>query len=201
MIDFEIITPRGPIRGKQAGQNDQDPNQQVALGIHGWSQRNGWHTWEPMMMPLANAGIHTISIDMPGWGSSPAWQEGPLGYHDAVSAIFAVLDGVGTDTACLMGKSWGGGVALKAAIEHPSRLDRLILTAPAYRDIPRLAGLTQPVLLAWAEDDPVIPYSMAAQYVDHVPEIQLETYATGGHNAAPNNVEDFAPKAIAFLQR
>jgi hypothetical protein len=23
----------------------------LVLGLHGWSQRNGWHTWEPLIAP------------------------------------------------------------------------------------------------------------------------------------------------------
>jgi len=54
-------------------------------------------------------------------------------------------------------------------------------------------------LLAWAEDDPVIPFSYAARLAAAIPNCQLEIYPTGGHSAAPKNAADFAPKAIKFL--
>lgn len=192
-----IETPQGKIYGRQIG----TPGQPLVLGIHGWSQRNGWHTWEPLLGPLADAGMYAVSVDMPGWGQSPAWYTGLL--HPAVAAgiVIAILDSLGYAAASLMGKSWGGAVALETALQQPQRVTHLILTAPAFRDLDRLAGLTQPVLLAWAEDDSTIPFHYAAEIKDALPHCQLESYPTGGHSAAPKNAVDFAPKAINFLQR
>ena len=126
----------------------------LLLGLHGWSQRNGWHTWRPLMTPLAEAGYRVISVDMPGWGQSEAWGSGPLNDADAQEAILAVLDGADAARATLMGKSWGGGIAISTALKHPVRIERLVLTAPAFREPGRLGDLQQPVLLAWAKDGP-----------------------------------------------
>jgi pimeloyl-ACP methyl ester carboxylesterase len=91
-------------------------------------------------------------------------------------------------------------VALEVALHHPQRVSKLILTAPARQNLEPLRELQQPVLLAWAKDDPVIPYKYAQKFVDSVSHIQLESYETGGHSAAQHNVEDFAPKVIEFLK-
>jgi len=193
MEDLFIETQFGTVFGKSAG-HQGDP---LVLGIHGYSQRNGWQTWQPMMAPLAEAGYWVVSLDMPGWGQSVAQR--PLDNDDYVAVIIAILDKLEAETAVLLGKSWGGGIALEAALQYPARISHLILTAPARRNLDPLAELSQPVLLAWAEDDQVIPYKYAAAYVEKISDIQLETYPTGGHSAAPKNVEDFAPKAIKFL--
>jgi pimeloyl-ACP methyl ester carboxylesterase len=190
-IKLELTT----IYGKLAG----DPSQPLILGLHGWSQRNGWHTWESLMEPLADAGFCVVSIDMPGWGNSPALEMAPLAGSRAVSVVVAVLDGLQKETAVLMGKSWGGGVAIKTALDHPSRVSRLILSAPALRNFDQLSGLRQPVLLAWAEDDPVIPVAMAERYVEMLSDVQLLTYPTGGHSAAQKNAGEFSRRAIQFL--
>lgn len=191
-----LKTGRGTVYGMAAG-DDADP---LVLGLHGWSQRNGWQTWQPLLAPIASAGFYVVSIDLPGWGRSEPWSSGPLGPGEAIEAVLAITDGLGHKSAHLMGKSWGGGVAIGTALDKPSQVGKLILTAPAFRDLDRLAGLSQPVLLAWAQDDPVIPYSNAKTMVEHLPGCRLITYASGGHSAAPNNAADFAPKAIAFLQ-
>ena len=197
MDDLFVETGFWRIFGKSAGRRS-DP---LVLGIHGWSQRNGWHTWEPMMRPLAAAGFWVVSVDMPGWGRSEPLKSEPLMKEDPAVAVVGILDGLEVGTAVLMGKSWGGGVALDVALNHPSRVSKLILTAPARQNFGELTHLQQPVLLAWAEDDPVIPYRYASRFVGVMPDVQLETYPTGGHSAAQKNVDDFAPKAIQFLKR
>jgi pimeloyl-ACP methyl ester carboxylesterase len=105
------------------------------------------------------------------------------------------------ESAVLMGKSWGGAVAIQTALRHPNKITKLILTAPAYSTYSALKTLPTPILLAWAEDDPVIPFAYAAKFAEAAPNVQLESYPTGGHSAAPKNAADFAPKAVEFLKR
>lgn len=194
MEEIWIDTQLGKVFGMTAGDGP------LVLGLHGWSQRNGWHTWEPLIEPLARGGFRVVSVDMPGWGNSPAVVDGRLSSEKAVEVVVALVDALGASRATLMGKSWGGGVALHVALEHPARVAKLILTAPAFRDFGRLDQLRQPVLLAWAKDDSVIPIGHAQEYAERLPDVRLETYESGGHSAAPENAGDFAPKAIAFLK-
>lgn len=190
-----VETEFGKVHGKAAG-NRSDP---LVLGLHGWSQRNGWHTWEPLLPPLADAGFYVVSVDMPGWGQSVPAKPEPLTNGRYLDAVLSILDALTPDPATLMGKSWGGGLAINLALTSPQRVRKLILTAPAFRELERLAQLIQPALLAWAEDDPVISFSYAAQFAAAIPNCQLVTYPTGGHSAAQKNAADFAPQAIEFL--
>lgn len=192
MNEITINTPNGDIFGMTAGPE----NGPVVICIHGWSQRNGWHTWEPILSPLGAAGYRAIAVDMPGWGKSPKWEK-----IAGKSAVVAMLDSLGVETAhALVGKSWGGGVSLDCAITHPTRVHKLIVTAPAFRGSrDDLARLTKPVLMAWAKDDRVIPYGMGEQLAAVMPQCQFELYDKGEHEAAQYNMADFAPKAITFL--
>ena len=192
-IKLELTTVHGKLLG--------DPAAPLVLGIHGWSQRNGWHSWEPLMKPLAEAGYCVVSVDMPGWGDSPALDSLPLGGSRAVQVVIDILDGLQKSTAVLMGKSWGGGVAVQTAVAYPSRISKLILTAPALRDLDQMAQIQQPVLLTWAEDDPVIPFVMSEPIIIALPDIEFVPYPTGGHSAAQKNAVDFASKAIEFLAK
>ncbi len=198
MKSIFLDTEFAEVHAKSVG-NQTDP---LVLGIHGFSQRNGWQTWEPLMQPLADAGFWVVSVDMPGWGQSILRKRERLLNGNAVTAVSQIFDALEVETAVLMGKSWGGGVALNLALQEPSRVSKLILTAPAWQNgTEALHALTQPVLMAWSMDDTVIPYSYAQAYSAAIPNCQLESYKTGGHNAAPNNAADFAPKAIKFLKR
>lgn len=193
MEDLWIDTPSGRIFARTAGSGD------LILGLHGWSQRNGWHTWEPLMAPLAEAGYRVVSVDMPGWGQSAAIAGESMTMELASRIVLDILDALQAARATLLGKSWGGAVALHVALDHPQKVERLILTAPAFRDLDRLSELGQPVLLVWAEDDSVIPIRYAAEYESRVPDLTMVQYKSGGHSAAPKNAADFAPKAIEFM--
>jgi pimeloyl-ACP methyl ester carboxylesterase len=146
------------------------------------------------------AGFFALSVDMPGWGQSDPLTNNSLSNEQGVEAVLAIMAAFNKESAVLMGKSWGGAVAVETALSHPNKITRLILTAPAYSNYAALKGLSQPVLLAWAEDDPVIPYTYAAQFAQAAPNVHLQTYPTGGHSAAPKNAADFAPKVVEFLK-
>jgi pimeloyl-ACP methyl ester carboxylesterase len=193
MQEIWIETAVGRVHGMAEGSGP------LVLGLHGWSQRNGWHTWEPLIAPLAGAGFRVVSVDMPGWGQSPTLSEGQMTPEAAVAVVLGLLDSLDASAAALLGKSWGGGVALQTALDHGQRVSSLILSAPAFKRLDRLAELGQPVLLAWAEDDPVIPIHFARDYLSRVPRIELVTYQSGGHSAATHHADDFAPKAVDFL--
>jgi pimeloyl-ACP methyl ester carboxylesterase len=197
MDDVYIKLTLTTVYGKLAG----DPAAPLVLGLHGWSRRNGWATWEPLMAPLAEAGYCVVSVDMPGWGASAPIDSLPLSGTRAVSVVIDIMNGLQKTTAVLMGKSWGGGVAINTAVAYPERIRGLILTAPALRDLDQLERLTQPVLLTWAEDDPVIPVAMAEKYITAVPGLTYIGYAEGGHSAAQYNTQDFAPTAVDFLNQ
>lgn len=195
MHEISIETEFEPVYGRAAGETGCP----LVLGIHGWSQRNGWHTWAPLLEPLAQAGYFAVSVDMPGWGDSLAWSDAPLTVDLGLTAVEAIVLGLGYPQAAIMGKSWGGGIALELALRSPGKVKSLILSAPAYRDFENLKQLIQPVLLAWSKDDPVIPYRYAKMLTDSIRNVELVAYETGGHSAAPKNAEQFAPIAIDFL--
>ena len=191
-----VETDFGVVYGRSAG----DSRMHLVLGIHGWSKRNGWQTWAPLLEPLSAAGFFVVSVDMPGWGESPAWTSGSMTVDEGVEALRAIISGLGKENATIMGKSWGGGIALEMALKHSQLVSALILSAPAFSRLDRLGGLSQPLLLAWSKDDPVIPFRYSKEWVIAYPSTKLVAYETGGHSAAPNNAEDFSPIAVEFLR-
>lgn len=71
-----------------------------------------------------------VVVDLPGWGRSPrpATDE-PLIFH-AAERVRRAMTALGIDRAHLVGNSYGGAVAMRIAIAHPERVDRLVLMAP-----------------------------------------------------------------------
>jgi len=63
-------------------------------------------------------------------GLAPSTQDGEFTVAEAVADIVAVLDGLGWDTAYLMGHSWGGHLVFHAAVEIPERLEGVLSVDP-----------------------------------------------------------------------
>ncbi|MDT3446074.1 MULTISPECIES: alpha/beta fold hydrolase [unclassified Pseudofrankia] len=64
----------------------------------------------------ALGGIDVISYDRRGWGESPAWDGAHAGIAGHTDDLLAI---VGDRPATVVGHSWGGHVAVAAAIRRP----------------------------------------------------------------------------------
>lgn len=74
--------------------------------------------------------FRNVVLDLPGWGRSPrpATDE-PLIFH-AAERVVRAMTALGIERAHLVGNSYGGGVAMRIAVAHPERVDRVVLMAP-----------------------------------------------------------------------
>ena len=85
--------------------------------------------WRALMDQLA-PGFHVLAPDSYGSGKSPEWpSDRVIGLRDEVALIEPVLAQAGTPLA-LVGHSYGGAVALIAALAHPGRVRALALYEP-----------------------------------------------------------------------
>ena len=100
-----------------------DPRSPVLLLLHG----SGGHA-EAYVRNLEAHAEHfwTWSIDMLGHGYTDKPGH-PLEIEHYVRHLIAVLDAIGADRAGISGESLGGWVAARAAVDHPDRVDRLVL--------------------------------------------------------------------------
>jgi pimeloyl-ACP methyl ester carboxylesterase len=94
------------------------------LFLHG--QPGGARDWDRVVAAIGPR-APTVAIDRPGWrpGSAPTDLAG-----NAAAALEA-LDAAGAQRATVVGHSLGGAVAAWLAAEHPDRVRRLVLAAPA----------------------------------------------------------------------
>jgi len=86
-------------------------------------------SWLPNVEALAER-HRVLALDLPGFGRSA--KEG-LTYSASFAASFvaAFLDAMGAGRASVVGNSMGGLVALQLALDHPERVDRLVLVSSA----------------------------------------------------------------------
>jgi pimeloyl-ACP methyl ester carboxylesterase len=85
----------------------------------------------PILDRLA-AGRRVITVDLPGHGHT-ADPGRPLRYEEMADQIAGLIGQLGLVQADLMGLSLGGGVALRAAIQHPGLIRRLVLVSAPFR--------------------------------------------------------------------
>lgn len=78
------------------------------------------------MNRLADAGICTIAVDLPGHGRSSK-EAGDYSLGALASVLRDLLDHLDVPTCVLVGHSLGGGIALQFAYQYPERLAGLAL--------------------------------------------------------------------------
>lgn len=91
-----------------------------ASGAANWSRN----------IPVLADHFSLVIPDMPGYGRSTKQidQEDPFG--DLAAAVGGLLDELDIPKAHLMGNSYGGGAALRLALDRPDRVDRMVLNGP-----------------------------------------------------------------------
>ena len=95
--------------------------------IHASASAGG--QWRALMERLADR-FRVIAVDLYGCGRTPAWPgERPMRLEDEVALLEPVFAGAG-ERFHLVGHSYGGAVALKAALAHRERLASLVLFEP-----------------------------------------------------------------------
>lgn len=98
------------------------------LILHGWGSKSD--NWLKVGELLAKKGLKVIIPDLPGFGRS----EEPRGagnlddYSDFVEEFVSQL---GLNRFYLLGHSFGGSLAVKFSLQHPEKVAKLILVAPA----------------------------------------------------------------------
>lgn len=90
--------------------------------------------WQDISQSLA-AIARVIAYDRPGFGLTQrplSWQgTNPYSMKGQVELLSSLLEQLGVEQAVLIGHSEGAAVALQFALEHPGRVEGLILAAPA----------------------------------------------------------------------
>jgi pimeloyl-ACP methyl ester carboxylesterase len=120
--------------------------------------------------------------DLPGYGGSDPLSGGALGGTAAMAEAIAALIETCGEPVCLCGHSYGGNVALHAAIAQPDRIRRLALFEPVFFRALTLAGDDQAFALA---------ARFFAAYADRV---------TGGEPTAVSEMFDYWFGAGAFAR-
>jgi 3-oxoadipate enol-lactonase len=84
--------------------------------------------WSEHLEPLAAAGYSAFAVDLPGFGEAAIDEGEQAPWLD----VLETMDELAIDDAVLVGNSFGGAVALRAALLAPDRVSGLVpVSAPA----------------------------------------------------------------------
>jgi pimeloyl-ACP methyl ester carboxylesterase len=95
--------------------------------IHGLS--GCWQNWLENIPHFAHE-RRVIAVDLPGFGQSEMPAE-PITMTLYADTIDALMQELGIDTAQIVGNSMGGFIGAELAIQHPERVERLVLVGAA----------------------------------------------------------------------
>ncbi|MGC2486251.1 MAG: alpha/beta hydrolase [Acidimicrobiales bacterium] len=93
--------------------------------LHGWARQAS--DFSSAARSLADRGVASVALDLPGFGSSPP-PDSPGGARLYAHLILPTLREISESPLVLVGHSFGGRVALLVASEHPELVKELVLT-------------------------------------------------------------------------
>lgn len=133
-----LAIPGGPDLFARCWRPDRTP-QGAILCLHGVESHSEW--FEEVAPPLAEKGLTVLAYDRPGWGRSEGERGHLASYHDAIRQIEYATNHLREthERVHLMGLSWGGLLALYAALRRGLLFDSVTLIAPGIcpkRDLP-----------------------------------------------------------------
>ncbi len=126
-VDYQYPVERAAVRNLEVGYIDVGSGPETLILIHGLgSNAKAW------LRNISSWGeeYRVIAVDLPGYGySSKGDYPYSLSFYGQV--LTELLDGLEISEATFVGHSLGGQIALVTALEHPERVSKLVLFAPA----------------------------------------------------------------------
>lgn len=115
-------SPYGPLNTHYIEKGEGDHH---VLLIHGF--RSHSYTWKNLIDPIAEAGYHVWAIDLMGFGLSDKPEQACYHTDFFIGQIEAFMEEKKIQRAHVVGNSMGGGMALILAMNHPEKVQSLML--------------------------------------------------------------------------
>lgn len=118
---FVTLADGARIHVRDTGGREGQP---VMILLHG--SNASLHTWEPLVARLRDE-WRIVRLDLPGHGLTGATPTGRYDTQEYVATVDQVASALGVDKFVLGGNSMGGGVSWRYAVDHPNRVQALVL--------------------------------------------------------------------------
>lgn len=111
-----IVTDRGVVHYETVGRGP------AVLLLHCWL--GSWNNWRDSMAVLSRAfRVHALDF----WGFGDSSQQHRYEISDYVAMVYIFMERMGIASAPILGHSMGGSVALCLALEHPDRVQKVMV--------------------------------------------------------------------------
>lgn len=101
---------------------------------------SAWANWRKVIGPLSEH-FDIIAPDIAGFGATELKADTKYNIMLWVEHFVAILDALEIERISVVGNSFGGALGLMTAINHPERIDRLVLLGTPCGRFPQTAGL------------------------------------------------------------
>ncbi|MEX0847594.1 MAG: alpha/beta fold hydrolase [Ilumatobacteraceae bacterium] len=119
------VDKRTWVQGRPAGYSVAGQGMPVVF-LHGWALAQ--HTYRDVIENIAAQGCRVIAPSMPGFGGSADLPGDAFSISGYAQWVADLLDALEIDEpAVVVGHSFGGGVAIRLAHDHPGRARSLVL--------------------------------------------------------------------------
>ncbi len=145
--------------------------------LHGMKfQAQTWRELGTLDM-LAEAGMHVVAVDMPGFGQSPAAEV------LSTLVLHRLIGQLSLGPVVLVGPSMGGRIALEFGIQYPQALAGLVLAGAVGVEENRhgLASIAAPTLIVWGSEDQVSPLDNSDILLAGITDARREIFIDAPH--------------------
>ena len=111
-----------------------DKSNPTLVLIHGFASST--LVWSKVFLNLAEAGFRVIAVDLLGFGYSGKPRNGEYTIAGQARLLIGLLNHLGIRRANFVGSSYGGAVAATCALDHPHRVEKLILVGTVNNNRP-----------------------------------------------------------------
>ena len=123
--DFPFAPRYREVDGLRMAHIDEGDGPPVVM----WHGEPTWSfLWRKVLPAVRDAGYRVICPDLPGFGRSDKPVDLDWYSYDRHAALAGrLLEDLGIEGATFVVHDWGGPIGLRAAVEHPDRVDRLVV--------------------------------------------------------------------------
>lgn len=121
-----LVWKKVDVQGRPAAFGEAGTDGLPVLFLHGWGL--GQHAYKRALKRLVQIGCHVYAPALPGFGGTPDLPADQVSFEGYAGWVDAFLSAVGVDEPVfLVGHSFGGGVSIQTAHDHPGRVRYLVL--------------------------------------------------------------------------